>query len=124
MERPLDDEVVALIRGSIRSIWTLELLLLLRRHRGREWREAELVRELRGSRAIVRNSLAELAAANLADIQPDGTSRAGYGSAHDDAVDRLALAYEQTPAAVIKAILAAPDDRIQTFADAFRWFKE
>lgn len=124
MERPIDDEVLTLIRRSIRSIWTLELLLLLRRDRAREWRESDLVRELRGSTATVRNSLAELGAAGLTGVRPDGTVYVPCGGALDEVAGRLALAYEQTPAAVIKAIVTAPDDRIQTFADAFRLFKK
>ena len=124
MERPIDDEVLTLIRGSIRSIWTLELLLLLLRDRARDWRESDLIRELRGSTATVRNSLAELGAAGLAGVHPDGTVYVPRGGVLDKVAGRLALAYEQTPAAVIKAIVTAPDDRIQTFADAFRLFKK
>jgi hypothetical protein len=39
-------------------------------------------------------------------------------------VQELEAAYAARPLAVIKAILAAPNEKIQTFADAFRVKKE
>lgn len=120
-EIAIDLDVLTLIRSSIRSIWTLELLLMLRKDRRRSWSETELVRELRGSQATVRESLAALNAAGLI-----GQSRLPdirylpRTPLLDDAVARLLRAYERTPAAVMKAIADVPDDRIRTFADAFR----
>ena len=117
-----DLDVLALIRGSIRSVWTLELLSLLRRDRRRAWSETELVRELRGSQATVRDSLDALSGAGL--IGPSQLPDVRYlprTPLLDDAVARLLRAYERTPAAVMKAIADAPDDRIRTFADAFRF---
>jgi hypothetical protein len=122
MEDPIEDDVLALIRSSIRSVWALELLLLLRKDRRREWAERELVRELRGSLALVRDGLSALSAAGL--VGTGTVSTIVYRprtSDLDESAGRLARAYEQTPVAVMKAIAAAPDDRIQTFADAFRF---
>jgi hypothetical protein len=122
MEGSIEDDVVALIRSSIRSVWALELLLLLRRDRRREWAERELVRELRGSPALVREGISALSAAGLVGAESVNTMVYQPRTlALDEAAGRLARAYEQTPVAVVKAIAAAPDDRIQTFADAFRF---
>lgn len=118
---PIEDDVLALIRGSIRSIWALELLLLLQRDRGRKWNEAELVRELRGSPLIVRDGLTALQAAGAVCGQPDRIRYCPRTDRIADLVGRLVQSYEQRPAAVMRAIAAAPDDRIQTFADAFRF---
>jgi len=121
-DNPIEQDVLALIRDSIRSIWTLELLVLLRRDRRRAWSETELVRELRGSPVAVRESLAALNGAGL--IGPSRLPDVRYLPSTpllDDAVARLLRAYERTPAAVMKAIADAPDDRIRTFADAFRF---
>jgi len=45
------------LRGTVRSVWELELLLLLRRQRARLWTADELVRDLRASVLIVGDSL-------------------------------------------------------------------
>lgn len=124
MEDSIEDDVVALIRSSIRSVWALELLILLRKDRRREWAERELVRELRGSLALVRDGISALTAGGL--VGAGAVNTIVYRPrtlALDQAAGRLSRAYEQTPVAVMKAIAAAPDDRIQTFADAFRFKK-
>lgn len=121
MEDLIEDDVVALIRSSIRSVWALELLLVLRRDR-QEWAERELVRELRGSTALVRDGIAALGAAGLVgECRANATVYRPRTRSLDELAGKLALAYEQTPVAVVKAIAAAPDERIQTFADAFRF---
>lgn len=122
MEDSIEDDVATLIRSSIRSVWALELLLLLRRDRRQEWAEWELVRELRGSPALVRDGIAALDAAGL--VRECRANAAVYRPRNrclDELAGKLARAYEQTPVAVVKAIAAAPDERIQTFADAFRF---
>jgi len=121
MGPPIEDDVLALIRSSIRSIWALELLLLLHKDRRREWTESELVRELRGSQPIVRDSLTALQSAGAVAVQAGSALYQPCTDSIADVVERLVRVYEQRPTAVMKAIAAAPDDRIQTFADAFRF---
>lgn len=121
MEGLIEDDVLAFIRTAIQSVWALELLLLLRQDCGREWSQEELVRELRGSRALVRDGIAALTAAGLVRTAAGGSvSYRPLTPALDRTADRLSCAYRQTPTAVMKAIAAAPNERIQTFADAFR----
>jgi len=120
-EVSIEDDVLALIRSSVRSIWVLELLLLLQNERGREWTQRELVLELRGSDAIVRDSLAALVAAGLVVTREGRSCYQPRTASLGQVAEKLAQAYERQPNAVMKAIAAAPDSRIQTFADAFRF---
>jgi hypothetical protein len=115
-----DEEIFAFVRTSVRSVWALELLLLLRRHPGRAWHPEELVLELRGSPAIVQEELAGLRSAGLV-VEADGRYRYGPAS---PATDALAAALQETyaarPMAVVKAIMAAPNEKLRIFSDAFK----
>ena len=51
-----EEAILSFLRSSIKSAWALELLLLLHRDRERLWSVQELVRELRGSTALVTES--------------------------------------------------------------------
>jgi hypothetical protein len=42
----------------------------------------------------------------------------------DHAVGQVERVYAERPSAVVKAILSAPNDKIQSFADAFRLRKD
>jgi hypothetical protein len=56
----LQASVDRFLRSTLRSVWELELLLLLRRQRARLWTADELVRDLRASVLIVGDSLDSL----------------------------------------------------------------
>lgn len=121
----IDEDVLSFLRTSIRSVWTLELLLLLWRAQERAWSAAELVRELRASDSIVLDGIAVLQAASL--VVPHGKDGFRYtpaSSVLDQLVQRLAQLYRERPAAVTKALFASPDQKLQTFADAFRLKKD
>jgi hypothetical protein len=113
------------IGASIKSVWTLELLLYLRRSAGRACSTGELVRELRASDAIVRDGVAALQSAGL--IAPEGQDSVRYApvsSTFDHLVQQLAQLYRDRPVMVTNAIFAGPDRRIHNFAEAFRLKKE
>lgn len=117
-------DALAFARSTIRSVWTLELLLLLARNPQRTWRAEELVKEMRASAAIVSGSLRDLESVGLVQPAADG----GYGFQPKSAelaalVAELGRIHAEKPMTVIKEILSAPDARIQTFADAFRFKK-
>lgn len=117
----LNDELLAFIRGSLRSVWALELLLLLRRTRDRHWTSDQLVQEMRASGAIVAQSLQELQTAGLVACEQDGSCvYAPASPVLDDLCGRLEEAHRQRPVGVVNAILKAPKGNLQTFADAFR----
>lgn len=120
----LPADLAAFLQTTIKSVWALELLLLLRRHRDRRWRIEALIHELRASTAIVAAGLAALGTAGLVE---ESDACFGYRPATpelDLVAARLEQAYAQFPVAVTNAILAAPDHKMRIFADAFRLKKK
>ncbi|WP_042702192.1 hypothetical protein [Azospirillum sp. B506] len=118
----LSDDALTLLRGSIRSVWALELLLLLRRNPDRDWSNGDLVKELRGSEVVVQEALAGFLGAGLLMAQADGSHR--YRPALpvlDRWVEEIEQAYASRPSAIIREIFAAPGNKVQIFADSFRF---
>lgn len=121
----LPDDVLGLITSAIASVWTLEVLLLMRGEPRRAWSADDLIRELRASAVVVSNATAALTAAGLILEETPGSFRYNPVQAELAAtVDRLAVCYGETRFAVTQAILTAPNDRIRSFADAFRLKKD
>jgi hypothetical protein len=120
-KRDIPEDIAAFVQGSIPSVWTLELLLLMWRDAARSWRAEDLDKELRASPLTVANGLAGLSGAGI--IVEEGSGLFRYGPARpelEDLVARLVALYRTRPFAVTQAILAAPSDKIRVFADAFR----
>jgi len=111
-------EVETFIRASFRSVWSLEVLLLLRRER-RPFAPEDIVSALRASDAVVAHSLGALAAAGLAARDAEG--RAFYCPA--PSLEPLAEAaeafYARSPNAVRRIIVGASAGGLAAFADAF-----
>jgi hypothetical protein len=121
----MDSDLLQFIRGSIRSVWNLELLLCLRRHSDRAWQADELVRELRASDFVVEEGLASLQAAGLVGAEAESAYRYAPASiALDKLVQQLDRHYQERPQSVTNAIFSAPNDTLRTFADAFRLKKD
>lgn len=115
-----DADLAAFVREHMRSVWAVELLLLLRRDRERCWRPAELVAELRASTNLVTDNLTAFERSGLAVRDDDGCWRyAPAAAALNDLADRLEHAYRERPVAIIN-LIARPDP-IQGLADAFKW---
>ena len=115
------DDLPEMIRTHIRSVWALELLLLLRRSSDRVWRVQELSDELRATRAIVDTCVAYFERIGLVARDDDGRLRyAPASSMMAEFCDSLDAEYRRRPVAVIN-VIAAPEDRIQQLADAFRF---
>lgn len=117
----LDQDILSFIRGSIRSVWALELLLLLRAQPERSWSTGALISELRASAPLVTDTVTVLSAAGL--IRPDAEGRYAYAPASPTIAalcDQLARLYRERPVRVVNAIVSSPSDKLQTFADAFR----
>ncbi|HEY0648079.1 hypothetical protein [Phenylobacterium sp.] len=117
MERDLPD----LIRTHLPSVWSLELLLMLRRGREGGWTARELTDELRASLPIVTSALERFERSGL--VANDGQGRYRYAPASPllaefgEVIERQ---YRERPVTVINLIVA-PEDRIQQLADAFRF---
>lgn len=116
----LEDDLVDFIQGSIRSVWALELLICLRKAPDRTRTAEDLVRELRASAPVVVDNLAVFETSGLAVRDGEGWRYAPAAPLLGSLCDRLEQAWRTRPSAVMKAIVAAPNDKLQTFADAFR----
>ncbi|HWE71881.1 MAG TPA: hypothetical protein VG328_01870 [Stellaceae bacterium] len=121
----LPAHVERFLRDAVRSVWELELLLLLYRLRTRLWTADELVRELRASVLIVGDSLGALQKAGLVNRNADDQYQYWPISPElDHLVGDIATAYANSPVAVTEAILRAPHSGIRIFADAFKIKKD
>jgi hypothetical protein len=122
---PAKQEVSSFIRSTFRSVWALELLCFLKKHRDRAWPQRELVVALRGSDLVVSQSVESLLAAGLIVIEPGDLVRYQPTS---DAVDSLATAaealYATRPDSVRRMIVAQATSGLSSFADAFKLWRE
>lgn len=117
----MKSDLVEFIEYSFGSVWTLELFLVLCRDRERQWRADELVRELRGSEAVARESIDRLVAAGLVLVEDDGAVRYAPVSGEQDAlVQQLEEEYRKRPAAIRRLIVRGPAEKLKSFSDAFK----
>jgi hypothetical protein len=116
-----DQDVARFIGGSFRSVWSIEVMLHLKRHADRSWLTIDLVEALRASDLVIGNSLAALLAAGIVVQDADGAARFAPASAD---IARLADAtealYAKKPDAVRRMIISVGTDGATAFADAFR----
>lgn len=121
----IPDEILRFTRSTIKSVWTLDVLLMMRRGRARTWPLDELARELRGNRTLVHDVLLVLAKAGLVEADEEGDYRYRPATEEVDAVvGELERVYVERPLALIREIVSAPNEKIQSFADAFRLKKD
>ena len=118
----LPDDIQQFLKSSVRSVWTLDLLLLLRR--GSSWSRDSLIRELRASPKVIAESLGELVVTGLVTEDGEGAFRYRSASPLDPLVGRLEAVFQERPVAVTQAILAGANTKIQTFADSFKFRKD
>ncbi len=121
----LTPEIREFLRQFVRSIWGLEVLLLLYANPEKQWRRAEISREIRGSMSVVDDALSVFIKASLVSESDSGLVR--YQPADQqlaDLVMRLAEVNAAYPFAVMKEIIWAPNDKLRTFVDAFRLKKD
>jgi len=122
---PSNAEVADFVRGTFRSVWALELLILLRQNEQRKLTVAEMVAALRGSELVVAQSLDSLVAAGLVVVDEDGMAQ--YAPASNPAgalVEATESFYARSPNAVRRMIVAAARSGLSAFADAFRLRKD
>ena len=111
------------IGSSFRSVWALELLLILKRER-RPWSREELVATMRASDLVVSKALEGLISGGLASIDGEGASYMPINDSIASAVDQLEKLYSVRPDAVRRAIVSASASGATAFADAFRLRKD
>lgn len=117
------DDLLRLIGSSFRSVWALELLLLLKRD-PRPFPPAELISTLRASDLVVNKALDELVAAGLVSIEEGGALYMPVGEATAKRIDEVEKLYAARPDAVRREIVSATSSGATAFADAFRLRKE
>lgn len=114
-------ELIDFVRARIGSVYTLELLLLMKRDPARAWQANDLVRELRSSRTAVAEALGRLSEAGLISGKPDGHYvYAPANAERQQMADAIEKSYASTPFAVMKAIIGAPEQKLRAFSDAFK----
>jgi DNA-binding IclR family transcriptional regulator len=107
------------LREHVRSVWGVELLLLLRADPDRCWTPAELVRELRASTALVNDNLQRFVTSGLVVPDDGGYRYAPASPVLEELCAQLESAYRERPVAVINMI--ARPDPLQSLADAFKF---
>jgi len=120
----LDADLLSFVRSAIRSTWALELLLLLRAHQDRAFTTDEAVLELRATRTLISSCTKQLQDAGLVVCEGDRCRYAPASPALEELCAQLAQAYQERPVTVINAIVASPNERLKSFADAFRFTKK
>jgi hypothetical protein len=115
-----EESVFDFIRKNIKSIWSVELLLVLARDRDRVWTEDELIREMRSSSIALGAAVRNLEAAGLVVTNGNGVRFDPASTALDELVAEIDRVYANKPSAVVKAMFTAPNDKLQSFADAFK----
>lgn len=116
-----DPDVFHFIREHVRSVWALELLLLLKADGERRWSVDDLVAALRASHTLVIDNLTALGQAGL--VVPDDAGGFRYQPAAEvlgRLCDELEAAYRTKPVTVIRWI-SAPAERLRSLADAFKF---
>ena len=116
----LSPNVTRFIQSSFRSVWSLELLLLLKRDR-KPWTQNAIVEALRASQLVVSQALESLVAAGLVTVGDDAQAR--FAPVSDDVamrIDETEALYAKRPDAVRRLIVAASQPGLAAFADAFK----
>ena len=118
-----DQDLLQFITSSFRSVWALELLLVLKRD-PRIWHRPELVSTMRASELVISNALDSLIAAGLASLEGGGVRYMPVSQQVADQVERSVRLYAARPDAVRRAIVSASAGNLTAFADAFRLKKD
>lgn len=120
----LSREVVRFITRHIESVEELEVLLLLRDQREKEWSAAEISKALRATQSSIELRLDRLRSLKL--IEQQGDTRSVYPTNHPLEADiaQVAEAYRSRKTKVIEQIFTGPSRTARSFSDAFRVRKE
>jgi hypothetical protein len=117
------DDLLRFAATSFRSIWALELLLVLKRN-SRVWSRPELVATMRASDLVVNQALEGLVAAGLASMIGNGVEYMPVNDEVARSVDELEKLYGARPNAVRRAIISASTAGASAFANAFKLRKD
>jgi DNA-binding FadR family transcriptional regulator len=116
----LSPKITRFIQSSFRSVWSLELLLLLKRDRTPASQDA-IVETMRASQLVVSQALESLVAAGLVTVSEGGEAR--YAPSSEDVaqlIEETEALFAKRPDSVRRLIVAASSPGLTAFADAFR----
>ena len=108
----------------MKTTWALDLLLLLRQTQDRAWTLDELIAHLRSAKTIIDEALKIFVGLKLVAEEAPGAYRYMSSSEWETIVSELVRLYNERPLAIIREIVSAPNDKIQSFVDAFRLKKD
>lgn len=118
-----NEDLSRFIGSSFPSVWSLELLLLLKRER-RTWAVDELINALRASDLVVTGALQSLVAGGLASVSDEGAVYMPVSESVGELVDRTEELYARKPDTVRRMIVTSAASGIAAFADAFKLRKD
>jgi hypothetical protein len=122
----ISKDVQAFIAEYIRSVFEVEVLLLLHRTAAKRWLAQEVGNELGIETGVANTHLIALAKIKLLTQCPTQPNCFIYSPLNEElaaVVDRLAEAYEKQRVAIFSLILKRSSNRMQRFAEAFRLIK-
>ena len=121
----IPERIRVFLRATIKSVWALDLLVLLKSAPGREWTVGALNDSLRASTSLVEEILDGFARRGLVAADGKGLYRYAPATAEMEAIaGDLVRLYAERPLAVIKEVVSAPNEKIHSFVDAFRLKKD
>jgi hypothetical protein len=126
IRQQISKDVKDFISKYIRSVFEVEVLLLLHRTTGKLWLAHEVGQELGIETGVANIQLMTLAEMDLLTECPNQPDCFIYNPANEElaaVIDNLAVAYEKQRVAIFSLILKRPDNRMQRFAEAFRLIK-
>jgi hypothetical protein len=120
MPAGIPESVERFIRQHIGTIAQLELLLLLRNEPERTWSVDDAAKGIYTAVSMTGPLLDSLRASGLLVRQEVGFQYAPASGELEAIVAELAQLYAERRVSVINVIYSATDDKLQSFADAFR----
>ena len=117
---PSNQDLLEFIRETIRSVWALEIVLVLQRDRERTWTAQQIVDELRASLPLVADNLAVFETAGIVLREGEGFRYAPASRWLESLCSELVSAYRERPVTVINALVSSSGDNLRALANAFR----
>lgn len=112
-------QLASFIGSSFRSVWAVELLLLLKQE-GRACTNDEIISLMRASPSVVEKALDGLIAAGLADVEEGRARFMPVNGKVAALVEETEQLYRSKPDRVRRVIITTSSKGLAAFSDAFR----
>ena len=127
MPNDIPPQLKQFVEQNIESVSQLEALLMLRREPERQWTSADIAKALYIPNEIASALLVDFARRGFAVLSTGPDANYTYRARDEDfdrLVGKLDTVYHDRRVAIISLIYSKPLNKVQTFADAFRFGKE